>query len=85
MTQTRTAKKEMYQDIKKHGQQLNTIFNTGVVDKILHYTDKGYSVFVNGDARGYALKIDSECVKDEALEIYKDGGGYGILAPDFSR
>ena len=30
MTQTHTAKKEMYQDIKKHGEQLNTIFNTGI-------------------------------------------------------
>jgi hypothetical protein len=53
------------------------------LDKIINYTDKGYPIFVNGDARGYALKIDSECVKDEQLDIYKDWGGYGILAPEF--
>lgn len=34
---------------------------------------------VNYDPRGYALKI-----KDQfAINIYKDWGGYGILAPDF--
>lgn len=54
------------------------------VDKILHYTEKGYSIYINGDARGYALKIDSDCVRDEHLDIYKDWGGYGILAPDFN-
>ena len=131
MTYTNTAKRNrMYEEIEKHGEALNRIFNTGLepvalckklrrlevkasrlaldycngtngvdtdnwdaktepiltaLDKVIHYTDKGYSVFVNGDARGYALKIDSECVKDEQLDIYKDWGGYGILAPDFSR
>ncbi len=128
---TTSAKKtRMYDQIRKHGENLNDIFNTGIepialckklrrlevkasrlaidycngtngvdtdnweaktepvlkaVDKILHYTDKGYAVFVNGDARGFALKIDSECVRDEQLNIWKDWGGYGILAPDFSN
>lgn len=46
--------------------------------------------FVNGDPRGYALKIDSgqeyeseyhpEYIPDG---LYKDWGGYGILAPEF--
>ena len=39
---------------------------------------------VNGDPRGYALKIESETVKNRELEIERDWGGYGILAPDFS-
>tara|TARA_R110002020_G_scaffold417705_1_gene626921 strand:+ start:252 stop:626 length:375 start_codon:yes stop_codon:yes gene_type:complete len=39
---------------------------------------------VNGDPRGYALKIESESVKERKLEIERDWGGYGILAPDFS-
>jgi hypothetical protein len=41
----------------------------------------------NGDARGYALKLtnggDYED-KPVQVEIYKDWGGYGIIAPDFS-
>jgi hypothetical protein len=121
-------KERMYQQIEKHGANLNAIFNTGIdniklakklhslevkahklatdycngengvttdnweekcepilksVDKILHYTDKGYDIYINGDARGYALKIGSDCVRDENLTIYKDWGGYGILAPEF--
>jgi hypothetical protein len=35
-------------------------------------------IFFNGDARGYALKINDEFVKDK--EIFKE---YGIIAPDF--
>lgn len=38
-------------------------------------------VFVNYDPRGYALKIRSEHSKD--MDIYKDWGGYGIIAPNF--
>ena len=37
--------------------------------------------FVNNDARGYALKLKSEFIADK--KIYKDMGGYGIIAPDF--
>ena len=43
-------------------------------------TDK---VFLNGDPRGYALKIKSEYVKNNNLDIHKDWGGYGIIAPNF--
>ena len=39
-------------------------------------------VFINFDPRGYALKIKSE--KAEGLDIYKDWGGFGIIAPDLS-
>ena len=39
-------------------------------------------IFVNGDARGYALKIDDRIA--EKMDIYKDWGGYGIIAPDFN-
>jgi hypothetical protein len=37
--------------------------------------------FVNNDARGYALKLKSEFITDK--KIYRDMGGYGIIAPDF--
>lgn len=44
-------------------------------------------IFLNGDARGYALKINDSYVKalhTQGKTIYTDWGGYGILAPDFS-
>lgn len=38
-------------------------------------------VFLNGDPRGYALKLTEKASK--SVKIHKDWGGYGILAPDF--
>ena len=40
-------------------------------------------LFLNGDARGYALKIDDEYLKNNNFNIHRDWGGYGIIAPDF--
>ena len=40
-------------------------------------------LFLNGDARGYALKIDDEYIRNNNLNIHRDWGGYGIIAPDF--
>ena len=40
-------------------------------------------IFVNGDARGYALKINDEYLKNNNFNIHRDWGGYGIIAPDF--
>tara|TARA_R100000654_G_scaffold5630_1_gene15572 strand:- start:72 stop:401 length:330 start_codon:yes stop_codon:yes gene_type:complete len=40
-------------------------------------------IFMNGDARGYALKIDDEYIRNNNFNIYRDMGGYGIIAPDF--
>lgn len=125
-----TVKNTMYEQIEKHGNNLNQIFNTGLDNitlcKKLHslerkahdlciiecntgkdmdnYLDKIMlkvhkilfpnkesinkelvkAVFLNGDPRGYALKIKSEYVASNNLDIYKDWGGYGIIAPDFS-
>lgn len=42
------------------------------------------AVFINGDPRGYALKIKSEYVKANDLKIEQDWGGYGLIAPDFT-
>lgn len=39
-------------------------------------------LFINRDPRGYAIKLSDSYVKN--LRIYKDWGGYGILAPDFT-
>lgn len=37
--------------------------------------------FINGDPRGYALKIEQP--NDKRLISFIDLGGYGILAPEF--
>ena len=42
------------------------------------------SFFINRDPRGYALKIDSEDSRIQEFDLYRDLGGYGILAPDFT-
>jgi hypothetical protein len=44
--------------------------------------------FVNGDPRGYALKIDNEDSAGKALidelRLHTDWGGYGILSPEIT-
>ena len=49
--------------------------------------EKKVPVYLNGDARGYALKINDAYVKilnTQGKTIYTDFGGYGILAPEFN-
>lgn len=53
------------------------------VDKVLRFTQEGVPVFINGDPRGYSLKIPNTYVQHHNLEIHQDWGGYGILAPTF--
>ena len=45
-------------------------------------TDSPFTFFFNGDARGYALKLS---ISKEAgqVNIHRDMGGFGIIAPDF--
>ena len=141
MENTLTRKEAQYNQIRKHGEDLNRIFNTGLepialckklhrlevkahhattclcntntlnlmelnrftgydvqqateeeqeeffgsllnkVEKILGEKSKGI-VFINFDARGYALKIKENYSKD--LNIHKDFGGFGIIAPEFN-
>lgn len=50
------------------------------VAKILNTST--FNMFVNLDARGYALKFFEDFSKDKP--IHKDWGGYGIIAPDFT-
>jgi hypothetical protein len=40
--------------------------------------------FINSDPRGYALKIKSEYVAEHNLDIPRDWGGYGLIAPDLT-
>jgi len=139
-----TKREKMYQEIEKHGENLNNIFhtskdnvslykslrrletkahhattclcNTNTLDllelnrftgydvhqtteeeqdiffdkitksleKILNYKNADVDVFINFDARGYALKIRLDDTDVKSMAIYKDWGGYGILAPDFN-
>lgn len=55
--------------------QLNAILTK--VNSLL----KVKTAFINGDPRGYSLKIKEAEAKE--LGIYQDWGGYGILAPTF--
>jgi hypothetical protein len=48
--------------------------------------NKNVPIYANGDARGYALKIRNSFFRDfqwANTPIYKDMGGFGIIAPDF--
>jgi|TARA_R110002020_G_scaffold42141_1_gene123796 hypothetical protein len=44
-------------------------------------------LYVNGDPRGYSLKIETEerqrLFREEKINIWGDWGGYGILCPQF--
>ena len=56
--------------------KVNTILNNG----------KGeVDIFINGDARGYALQINDAYVREHKLQIHTDLGGYGIIAPDLTE
>tara|TARA_B100001113_G_scaffold192370_1_gene157690 strand:- start:717 stop:1094 length:378 start_codon:yes stop_codon:yes gene_type:complete len=56
------------------------------ISKILNLKNiNDFKIFFNNDPRGYALKIDDEFVSKNKLEIHRDWGGNGILAPDFSE
>lgn len=43
---------------------------------------KKIPILLNGDPRGYFLKIPDEYVRKNKLKIYTDWGGYGILCPE---
>jgi len=53
------------------------------LDQLLNFEEQEIPVFLNGDPRGYALKIESEYVRDHNVDIHRDWGGYGIIAPEF--
>tara|TARA_R100001594_G_scaffold143934_1_gene192484 strand:- start:293 stop:727 length:435 start_codon:yes stop_codon:yes gene_type:complete len=55
------------------------------VSKILDTKNNGIKITLNGDARGYALKLDYELVRQNNWKIYKDWGSNGILAPDLTE
>ena len=54
------------------------------LDKALGFRKKKIPVFINSDPRGYALKIKSEWFGTQDIDLDRDWGGYGLLAPDLS-
>jgi len=54
------------------------------VDKLLNFREQNINVFINGDPRGYALKINSKH-SDRLREVglFIDWGYFGIIAPEF--
>lgn len=125
-----SKKEKMYQDIKKHGENLLTIFPAAKYQDAVELYKKlrrqelaahalttelcngvesdrqiyaecqlgkiRYNVcqylgvaadhpgiFINHDPRGYAIKICDEWLRKVNLPLYRDWGGYGIIAPDF--
>jgi len=54
------------------------------VKKLFNNSDMFTAAFYyNSDPRGYALKLHEEWTRVNAPDLYKDWGGYGILAPEF--
>ena len=41
------------------------------------------NIFINGDPRGYAIKFTTEFTNDNIKDMWRDMGGFGIVAPDF--
>jgi hypothetical protein len=63
----------------------------GVIAKLREIIDpiggslSNVPVLVNGDPRGYALKIDDCYMRKHTVSLHQDWGGYGIIAPDLTE
>ena len=51
------------------------------LDRLTGWRAAGVPVFLNGDPRGYGLKVRGGYAVPEGLQ--RDGVGYGIIAPEF--
>lgn len=52
------------------------------LDALLGFRASKVPVFLNGDPRGCALKIEDAYVREKNLNIARDWGGYGLIAPE---
>ncbi len=52
------------------------------LEKLLDWRAAGVPVHLNSDPRGYALKIDSDWMRESPFALHRDMGGYGIIAPE---
>lgn len=67
-------------DEGEYGRREKTILSE--LDTILGFVKAKVPVFLNGDPRGYALKIDDAWVRKNNVTIARDMGGYGIICPE---
>ena len=56
-----------------------------LLNGVLNFRKQNIPVFYNGDCRGYALKIKDDYVRENNLNIKRDWGGFGLIAPDLSE
>jgi hypothetical protein len=60
------------------------VYNTLLrILSLSHSSPLAKELIINRDARGYTLKIAESFIRENRFIIYRDFGGYGILAPDF--
>ena len=55
------------------------------LDDRLGFRAANVPVFLNGDPRGYALKIADDWMRDTRATLHQDMGGHGIIAPEFDK
>ncbi len=66
--------------------ELETDKIAGKVQELFNNKLKGF--FVNGDPRGYALKINDDVMRDTPysnIGLDRDWGGYGLLSPEIGE
>jgi len=69
-------------DVLNYQAQAEAVFDS-VASKLRHLLSDGAPIIINRDPRGYALKICDEWVsKNPGINIHRDVGGYGIIAPE---
>ena len=68
---------------KYEDEQSEKILN--LLNGILNFKTQKIPVFYNGDCRGCSLKINDEYIRKHNINIRRDWGGYGIIAPDLKE
>lgn len=79
---TRLCDGDVSDDERKQDARIATIL--GKVDAVLGFRATAVPVFFNGDPRGYTLKIADDYMRAHNVDLHRDWGGYGILAPDLT-
>ena len=60
---------------------------TAIIEQIKKLFPDIQFLFINGDARGYAIKLkenEARKLRDSGINIHTDMGGYGILSPEIT-
>jgi len=84
---SRDAERVCNGDIQRSypGQELYDRRILDAVNALTGFRSQGIPVFLNGDPRGYALKIEDAWTRANdtgpEIRLERDMGGYGLLAP----